>query len=147
MEANNQIAFDKQQSGSPTPLGTSFRQLRENERSYPLVSIFQLFTSCIALAVCINGIELQRTVFRLQDQWLDVVFAILLAGAMGLLVGVLFGLGQLRRWRSALFCGIVGMAVGIFVLATCVAPARIPQASAACLLPLITIILLRFRSD
>ncbi len=147
MEANKQIAIDKQQSGSPTPVGTSFRQPLENERSYPLVSIVQLFTSCVALAAYINGIELQRTVFRLQNQWFDVVFAILLASAVGLLVGVLFGLGQLRRWRSALFCGIVGMAVGIFMLATCVAPARIPQASAACLLPLICVILLRFRSD
>jgi hypothetical protein len=119
---------------------------RRREHSFPLISMIQLVTLTIALVTCIDGPELLRLLGSLQGSGHYVVAAVMAAGFFGLLIGAAIGLGQIRQWRSMLFCGAVGFVTGILILAIYAAPAKPAQAITAALLPLVTTIAMRIRS-
>jgi hypothetical protein len=119
----------------------------QQDQSYPLISIVQLVTFCVALMTCI---DFKSFVAALTSPGriglLEVIGAITAVSAIGIVIGAAIGLGQLRRGRSMLLCGIAGATVSLLILATFAAPAPPAQALAASLLPLVTTIILRSRT-
>ncbi len=126
---------------------SSSRQSARHEQSYPLISIVQLVTYCVALVTCVDFKKLSDVLKSVQtaDQ-LNVVLLVLVAGILGFAIGAAIGLGQLRKWRSMFLCGTTGAMVTMLIVATYAAPARPAQAFAACLLPLVTTLFLRSRT-
>ena len=61
-------------------------------------------------------------------------------------IGSIIGLGHIRKWRSLLICGATGTIVGVLIAATIAAPAKPNQVIAAGLLPLLTTLIVRFRT-
>lgn len=123
------------------------RDPNQQEQSYPLVSIVQLVTFCVALVTCIDFKKFATVLAGLRhDNLLEVVAAIVAVGLAGFVLGSTVGLGQIRKWRGLLLCGATGASVSMLVLATFTAPASPTQALAASLLPLITTLILRART-
>ena len=121
--------------------------LQQREQSYPLVSVVQLVTFCVALMVCVDFQKFTRVLAGLRtDNFWEVVGAVMAAGLAGFLLGAAIGLGQIRKWRGLLLCGAAGAAVSMLILATFAAPAKPTQGLAASLLPLITTLMLRART-
>jgi len=118
----------------------------QHERSFPLISLIQLFTFFIALLVCIDSSKLNAQLGNLQNELASFLFAVALAGLLGLLIGASIGLGRVRYWRSMFFCGAIGSVVGVLLLAIYAAPAEPAQAISAALLPLLTTLILRARA-
>lgn len=127
-------------------MNSTHRDTHRREHSFPLISMIQLVTLTIALVTCIEGPELLRLLGSLQGSGNYVVTAVVAAGFFGLLIGAAIGLGQIRQWRSMLFCGAVGFVAGILILAIYAAPAKPAQAITAALLPLVTTVAMRIRS-
>ena len=119
----------------------------QQDHSYPLISIVQLVTFCVALMTCIDFKSLADAIASPSRLGLlEVMGAITAASTIGFVIGAAIGLGQVRKWRSMLLCGIAGATVSMLILATFAAPGRPAQALAASLLPLVTTIILRFRT-
>lgn len=126
---------------------TRQREAVQHEQSFPLISVVQMVTYCVALMTCADFRRLSSSLGRISPQqpW-QVIFPVLGALSVGLLIGVLVGLGQIGKWRGTLLCGGAGALVGLLILAVYVAPAPPAQAVAACLLPLVSTIILRARA-
>ena len=123
------------------------RDAREHRQAFPLISIVQLSTFCVALVTCIDSRTLSQLLDRVPlTEWPIVVAPIVGAGLIGLLIGSVIGLGQIRRWQSVVLCGATGGIVSVLLLAALAAPAKPAQAIAAVLLPLVSTIILRHRS-
>ena len=120
------------------------RQSRPHEQSFPLVSMVQLVTLCVAMVMCIDGAQFRKHASRAQT--VEVAIVVSVAGGLGASVGAAIGLGQIRKWRGMFICGATGFLMGILMAATFTAPARPAQATAACLLPLVTTVILRVRA-
>jgi len=119
----------------------------QQERSFPLTSLIQLFTFYIALLVCLDSSKLKVRFTYLQIDSMDLWATVLLAGLFGSLIGASVGLGQIRKWRGMLFCGANGSIIGVLILAIYAAPAKPAQAISAALLPLLTTLVLRVRTS
>lgn len=116
------------------------------EQSFPLISVIQLATLTIAMITCINGPKLLFVLANLSGDDYLALTTIATAGFFGMIIGAAIGLGHIRKWRSMLFCGVVGSAAGFLILAIYVAPANPAQAITAAILPLVTTLAIRFRS-
>jgi len=126
--------------------GQTERPAPVRERSFPLIALLQLATFLAAVVSCIDGPELARVLAKARGEPLLLVIAPLGAClALGLL-GAVIGLGQLRRWRSALVGGGVGGAYGLAMLAVYVAPASLERAVAAAAVLVLTTIAIRIRA-
>lgn len=127
---------------TPTP-----REVVRREQSFPLLSIVQLVTYCVALVSCINFKKLGKqidTVPSVDAAWM--VAMPVAAVLLGFLLGASIGLGQIRKWRGFFLCGMVGAMIGLLILATFAAPAEPLQACFACMLPLVSTLVLRYRT-
>lgn len=123
------------------------RELNQSEQSFPLTSIVQLFTYCVALVTCVDFKTCAKRLNDALSSSPENVFAALAGATMvGFVIGAMIGLGQIRKWQSMFLSGTVGTIVGALLLATYTAPARPAQAIAASILPLASTILLRFRT-
>ncbi len=119
----------------------------QHEQSYPLISIVQLVTFCVALVTCVNFKKLRNVLDDVRSANLfNWVLLVLVACILGFAIGSAIGLGQIRKWRSMFLCGATGAIVTMLIVATYAAPARPAQAFAACLLPLVTTLFLRSRT-
>lgn len=117
------------------------------EQSFPLSSFFQLITFFVALVVCIDSGDLSDVLSEARrGDVADFLKLALLSGLVGLAIGASIGLGHIRKWRGMLLCGLSGTTVGILMFAVYLAPAQPAQAFSASLVPLVTTILIRFRT-
>ena len=118
------------------------------ERSFPLIALFQLATFWATIVACIDGKALADAVDHMWE-WPGSIIAaqlIVLAVTLGAAVGFAVGMGQLRMWRNAVAGAGVGILYGLAILAVYVAPAPIEQAVAAAGVLLATTIAFRIRS-
>ena len=118
----------------------------KHERSFPLISLLQLITFFIALLVCIDGKKLLVYFSDNQYNLVSFYFSIFAVALIGFLVGFTIGLGHIRRGHSILVCGASGALIGVLFMAIFVAPASIYQSIAAPILPFFTTIVARFRT-
>lgn len=129
------------------PSSTLPRDAMRSEQSFPLISFVQLSTYCVALVTCIDFKKLRGQIDTLPNVDLSQVLALPVASTvLGFLIGASVGLGQIRKWRSFLLCGTVGAVVGPLILSAFAAPAEPLQACFACALPLLSTLILRFRT-
>jgi hypothetical protein len=120
-------------------------QDRAGERSFPLVAVFHLATFWAAMAACVDGAALFKTLNQ-PWQWdgpAQVAAAVLLAIV---LFGAAVGLGQLRMWRSAAAGALFGALYGPTMLAVYVAPASIGRGLAAAGLLIVTTLAFRLHA-
>jgi hypothetical protein len=116
------------------------------ERSFPLIALFQLATYWATIVACIDGAALGKELDAAQ-RWPAVAVGLTaLAVLVGAALGFVVGLGQLRMWRSAWIGAGVGALYGVAILAVYVAPAPILQAAAAAGVLMATTIAFRVRS-
>lgn len=123
------------------------KEIIRQEQSFPLIAMMQLGTFCVALVTCIDFKELARLMKRVPNtELLTVIAPFVAAGLLGFVIGGAIGLGQIRKGRSFIVCGAAGGLVSLVILGTLAAPAPPTQAIAACLLPLVSTLVLRFRT-
>lgn len=115
-----------------------------HDQSYPLASVIQLTTLAAATLACLDASRLRHEIDRIADHYPMAALAVMAGGAciVGLL-GVLVGLGQRRRWRSAVVGSGVGALCGLLMLAVYAAPAPLLQGLGAAAVLLVTSIALR----
>ena len=117
-----------------------------SERAFPLVALANLFTSCVALAVCVDGNRLLDKIGENLDRWPEMLAATAATGGVGMLLGAFIGIGQLARRRSILICGLAGTLAALATLAACVSPGPLAASIVAIFLPLVMVIALRVNS-
>lgn len=123
------------------------RDSTQSEQSFPLISIFQLFTFSVALVICVDFKACAKLLNETLSTSPESVFGVIaVAKSLGFAIGVMIGLGQIRKWQSMMLCGTVGAIVGVIIVAIYSAPAEPAKAIAATVLPLATTIMLRFRT-
>ena len=127
---------------------TRRRDAREHRRAFPLISIVQLSTFCVATVTCVDFKALARAIERVPTtQWYVVVAPIVATAIVGLLTGGMIGLGQIRKWQGFVLCATTGATVSVLLLAAFAAPAPPAQGIAAVLLPLVSTIIVRHRTS
>lgn len=126
-----------------TPVHSASAGQTETERSFPLVALMQLGAVIGAIVVCIDGPRLWKLFQRIgEEPWAAVALiatAIVSSGVIGLVIG----LGQRRRFRSALIGAAAGALFGLLMLAVYAAPASIERCSGGIAMVLISTIALR----
>ena len=115
----------------------------ETERSFPLVALMQLGAVIGAIVVCIDGPRLWELFQRIGDEPWVAVALIMTAMASAGAVGLVIGLGQRRRFRSALVGAAAGAMFGLLMLAVYAAPASFERCSGGIAMVLISTIVLR----
>lgn len=115
----------------------------ETERSFPLVALLQLGAVLGAIVVCIDGPKLWKVSERIGDEPLIALAIVMTAMISVGFIGLTVGLGQRRRFRSALVGFTAGAAFGLVLLAILAAPASIERCSSGIAMVLISTILLR----
>lgn len=116
------------------------------ERSFPLIALFQLATFWATIVACIDGEALGKALDDAPRWPAIAAWLTSLAVVVGASLGFVVGLGQLRMWRSAWAGAGVGALYGVAILAVYVAPASIEQAVAAAGVLMATTIAFRIRS-
>lgn len=119
----------------------------EAERSFPLVSLLQLGAVMGAVAVCIDGKKLWELFLRLGDELSTALILILAAALSAGTIGLVIGLGQRRRWRSAFLGAAVGALVGLLILAIFAAPAPIERLCGGIAMVIVSTVALRIGAD
>ena len=132
--------------GSPAAVTTA---ATETERSFPLVALMQLGAVIAAIVVCIDGPRLWELFQRIGDEpwagdglWIALALiatAMISSGVIGLVVG----LGQRRRFRSALIGAAAGALFGLLMLAIFAAPASLERCAGGIAMVLLSTIALR----
>ncbi len=131
-----------------TPPPTPSRDVVRREQSFPLIAVVQLVTFSVALVSCINFEALRRQMDRVVlDDLVGVLTPYVLTSLMGFIIGAAVGLGQVRKWRGFFLGGPVGAVVGLLIVFAFASPAPPLQACFACSLPLLSTIILRFRTS
>lgn len=115
----------------------------ETERSFPLVALMQLGAVIAAIVVCIDGPRLWELFQRVGDEPWVALALIMTAMASTSVVGLVIGLGQRRRFSSALAGAAAGAIIGLFMLAVYAAPASIERCSGGIAMVLISTVVLR----
>jgi hypothetical protein len=115
-----------------------------HDKSYPLASVIQLTTLAAATLACLDANQLLDELNRMVDHFPGAAMAAI-AGCVCIvgLLGVLVGVGQRRRWRSAVVGSVVGALCGLLMLAVYAAPAPLFQGLGAAAMLLLTSIALR----
>jgi hypothetical protein len=115
-------------------------------RSFPLVVLLQLATVCAALLACVDG----SAVWRVYDApnvgttvQVLAMFGVLLAGGV---IGALVGLGQIRKWRSALLGFFFGALSGFLIMCIYAAPASVTRIAAAAAVIVLSTVIVRLRA-
>jgi len=125
----------------------SLRTAGRGAHSFPLTSIAQLCTYCVALVTCVDfKVFGNRLEVAMRNSPENVFGAVAVASFIGFAIGAMIGLGQLRRWQGMIYCGTAGAIVAVLLAAAYAAPARPAQAIAAICLPLASTLLLRCRT-
>src|SRR5690606_7182263 len=103
-------------AASVTPVVT------ETERSFPLVALMQLGAVIAAIVVCIDGPRLRELAQQVNEAPGAVLALIATATISSGAIGLVIGLGQRRRFRSALTGAAAGALFGLLMLAIFAAP-------------------------
>ena len=115
----------------------------ETERSFPLVALMQLGAVIAAIVVCIDGPRLWELFQQIGDApWIAlglIATAMISSGVIGLVIG----LGQRRRFRSALIGAAAGALFGLLMLAIFAAPASLERCAGGIAMVLFSTIALR----
>jgi hypothetical protein len=127
------------QPAGPAAIGST-------EQSFPLVALLQLATYLAAMAACVDGKELVARLHGIGDEPIPAAMVALMAAGICGTIGLVIGLGQLRRWRSALAGGAFGAAVGLAILAVYIAPAPPLHTLGAAGLMLVSTLIIRLRA-
>ena len=115
----------------------------ETGRSFPLVALMQLGAVIAAIVVCIDGPRLRILVQQIDEAPGTALALITTATISSGAIGLVIGLGQRRRFRSALVGAAAGALFGLLMLAIFAAPASMERCAGGIAMVLLSTIALR----
>ena len=115
----------------------------ETERSFPLVALMQFGAVIGAIVVCIDGPRLWELFGRIDEAPLIALGLVAMAMISSGVIGLVVGLGQRRRFQSALIGAAAGALFGLLMLAILAAPASLERCAGGIAMVLLSTIILR----